>query len=305
MKREVYEEQVALIIKVLPFVANESVFALKGGTAINLFFRNFPRFSVDIDLAYLPIKDRTESLDEISATMNRIATKIEEGLPNVIVQRDNDKNGYVTRLRTRQGIASIKVETSPVARGVVNDPEIRTTSKTVDYKFGFVQIQVVSFEDLFGGKLNAALDRQHPRDLFDVKLLFENEGITTKLFHTFLVYVASSSRPMHELLNPHLDNIVENYRRDFQGMARYPVTLEELLTTRELLIRDIQSRFGENIKRFLLGLHDGIPDFDYINLPQAEHLPAVRWKLLNLEKLKKNNPKKHAEQRIALETLLG
>ena len=305
MTHEVYEEQVALIVKVLPFVANESVFALKGGTAINLFLRDFPRFSVDIDLAYLPIKNRTESLVEISETMNRIATNIEKGLPNVIVQRDKDKNGFVTRLRTRQGIASIKVETSPVTRGVVNDPEIRTTSKTVEDKYGYLEIQVVSFEDLFGGKLNAALDRQHPRDLFDVKLLFENEGITTKLFHTFLVYVASSSRPMHELLNPHLYNIVENHRRDFQGMARYPVTLEELLDARELLIRDIQSRFGENTKRFLLDLHDGKPDFDSINLPQAANLPAVRWKLINLERLKSNNPKKHTEQRIALENLLG
>ncbi len=305
MKREVYEEQVALIVKVLPFVANESVFALKGGTAINLFLRDFPRFSVDIDLAYLPIKDRTESLVEISETMNRIATNIEEGLPNVIVQRVNDKNGFVTRFRARQGIASIKVETSPVTRGVVNDPEIRAISKAGEGKYGYLEIQVVSFEDLFGGKLNAALDRQHPRDLFDVKLLFENEGITTKLFHTFLVYVASSSRPMHELLNPHLYNIVENHRRDFQGMTRYPVTLEELLDARELLIRDIQSRFGEKTKRFLLDLHDGKPDFDTINLPQAANLPAVRWKLINLERLKGNNPKKHTEQRIALETLLG
>ena len=236
MMREEYEAQVALIMQVLPYVAKESVFALKGGTAINLFYRNLPRLSVDIDLAYLPIKDRTDSLDEINETMKRISAAIEVGIPNVSVQRNKNNKGVVTRLLVQLDDVVIKVETSPVTRGVVNDPEIRAISKAGEGEYGYLEIQVVSFEDLFGGKLNAALDRQHPRDLFDVKLLFENEGITTKLFYTFLVYVASSSRPMHELLNPHLYNIVENHRRDFQGMARYPVTLEELLDARELLI---------------------------------------------------------------------
>jgi hypothetical protein len=44
---EVYKSQVNLLLKVLPYVANENVFALKGGTAINLFVRDMPRLSVD------------------------------------------------------------------------------------------------------------------------------------------------------------------------------------------------------------------------------------------------------------------
>ena len=52
-----YSDQVALLMSVIPAVAEESCFALKGGTAINLFIRDLPRLSVDIDLTYLPVAD--------------------------------------------------------------------------------------------------------------------------------------------------------------------------------------------------------------------------------------------------------
>lgn len=58
---ESYRRQVSLLIKIVPLVAKETVFALKGGTAINLFLRNMPRLSVDIDLTYLPVKDRASA----------------------------------------------------------------------------------------------------------------------------------------------------------------------------------------------------------------------------------------------------
>ena len=54
--REVYRRQVQLLIRVLPSIAEEACFALKGGTAINLFVRDMPRLSVDIDLTYLPVR---------------------------------------------------------------------------------------------------------------------------------------------------------------------------------------------------------------------------------------------------------
>ncbi|MEA2118985.1 hypothetical protein [Halovibrio sp. HP20-50] len=88
-------------------------------------------------------------------------------------------------------------------------------------------------------------------------------------------------------------------------MTRTAVSLEELLNTRKRLIADIHSRFDENTKRFLLSLHDGSPDFDAIDRPRAAALPAVRWKLINLEKLKNENAAKHAEQHHELEVLLG
>ena len=198
MAREAYEAQVALLVRILPHVAGESVFALKGGTAINLFYRDLPRLSVDIDLTYLPIRERAESLDEINAAMDRIAAAIETAIRGAKSQRIQGGGGGATRLLARLGNAEIKIETSPVTRGVVHDPEIRTVSAAVEDAYGYAEMQIVSFEDLFAGKLHAALDRQHPRDLYDVRLLYEHEGLTQDLFQTFLIYVASSPRPAHQ-----------------------------------------------------------------------------------------------------------
>ncbi|EDQ03281.1 hypothetical protein DSM14862_03842 (plasmid) [Sulfitobacter indolifex] len=158
---------------------------------------------------------------------------------------------------------------------------------------------------MFGGKLHAAVDRQHPRDLYDVKLLYENEGFTDELFRTFLIYIASSPRPPHELLNPNLINLNQPYAREFEGMTKEAVNLTELIATRDRLIGDIQSRMYEDAKRFLRTLHEGDPDFVAIDRPQAAELLAVRWKLINVNKLKADNPKKHTAQGEELEKLLG
>ena len=301
--REVYEAQVALIVRALPFVATEKIFALKGGTAINLFYRDLPRLSVDIDLTYLPIKDRGKSLGEITDALDRIAAAIEGGIPGATTRRIKGGGGNATRFSVIMDGVSVKIETSPTTRGVVHNTEMRRVFNAVEAKFGLAEIQTIAFEDLFGGKLNAAVDRQHPRDLYDVKILYENEGITDELFRTFLVYVASSGRPPHELLNPNLIDISNLFSQEFEAMAYTPVSYEDLLKTRTRLINDIQSRFDDGTERFLLSLHDGMPDFDAIGRPQAAALPAVRWKLINLEKLKKNNPSKHAMQRGLLEDL--
>ena len=304
MARDSYVAQVQFLVRVLPLVAEETVFALKGGTAINLFYRDLPRLSVDIDLTYLPVKDRAESLAEIDEALDRVATGIARGVKDSKVQRVPGGGGGATRILARLGNAEIKIETSPVARGVVHEPELREVSEAVQDQFGFAEIQVVSFEDLFGGKLHAAVDRQHPRDLFDVKLLYDNEGLTDALFRTFLVYVACSSRPPHELLDPLPNDLEQPYAREFSGMTREPTKLDELLATRSRLIDDIRARLDANTAEFLLSVHDAAPDFAAIGLSQAADLPAVRWKLQNLERLIEENPGKHAAQREALHQLL-
>lgn len=303
MAREQYMRQVALLVRTLPFVARHDAFALKGGTAINLFYRDMPRLSVDIDLTYLPIEDRETTLKNIDAILDHIRKDLQRNLRAVSVQRIAGGGNNDTRVLVRQGNAEIKIETSPVARGTVHPPERRRVSPSVEDVFGFAEMQVVSFEDLFGGKLHAAVDRQHPRDLFDVKLLYENEGLTDALFRTFLIYVASSGRPPHELVKPSLASLDEAFVREFEGMTTEVASIEELKAARERLTKDLLVRLDSNAMRFLLSLHDGKPDFDAIGLPQAAELPAVRWKLLNLEKLRAQNPAKHAEQRREIEAL--
>ena len=197
-----YMDQARLLIDVLPYIAKEDVFALKGGTAINLFYRDMPRLSVDIDLTYLPVEDRGVSLRHIDETLDRIIRAISRRAPRYQTRRIAGGGNTDTRITVRDGRAQIKIETSPVARGTVLPPVTMTACEAVTDRFGFVETRVLAFQDLYGGKLHAALDRQHPRDLFDVKLLYENEGLTEDLFRVFMVYVASSSRPMHELLAP-------------------------------------------------------------------------------------------------------
>ncbi|MBD9628097.1 nucleotidyl transferase AbiEii/AbiGii toxin family protein [Ensifer sp. ENS06] len=301
MAREQYMRQVDLLVRTLPFIARHEAFALKGGTAINLFYRNMPRLSVDIDLTYLPIEDRETTLKEIDTILEHIREDLLRNLRGVTVQRITGGGNNDTRVLVRQGNAEIKIETSPVARGTVHAPQLRRVSASVEETFGFAEMRVVSFEDLFGGKLHAAVDRQHPRDLFDVKLLYENEGLTNALFRTFLVYVASSGRPPHELVRPSLADLDEAFVKEFEGMTTEPVNLEDLKAVRSRMMEDLLSQLDDKAMRFLLSLHEGEPDFDAIGLPQAAKLPAVRWKILNLEKLKAQNPEKHAEQRRKIE----
>ncbi len=300
---ERYIEQVQLLVGILPHIAREEVFALKGGTAINLFYRDLPRLSVDIDLTYLPIQDRDASLGHIDETLNRIMEAISKSSPALRPRRIAGGGNGDTRIMVSSGQTQIKIETSPVSRGTVHAPVMMVASDAAVEQFGFVEMPVLAFEDLYGGKLHAALDRQHPRDLFDVKLLYENEGLTDELFKTFMIYVASSGRPMHELLAPNIISLETSYAEEFLGMTREPVDLQELEDTRTQLHRDIGQRLKGDIAVFLLSLHDATPDFSLIGQPDAEHLPAVRWKLMNLEKLKQENPAKHVEQRESLEAL--
>ena len=298
---ERYIDQVQLLVDILPQITKETAFALKGGTAINLFHRDMPRLSVDIDLTYLPVEDRDTSLRNMDATLDRIMATISNRHRGLHVRRAAGGGGGDTRIMVGNAAAQIKIETSPVMRGTVLPPVIIQTSDAVTDQFGFVEMQVVSFADLYGGKLHAALDRQHPRDLFDVKLLYEHEGLGDELFRVFLVYVASSNRPMHELLAPAVQPIADMYHKEFAGMTRDDVSLAELERTREKLHLDVHGRLTGKVATFLLSLHDGEPDFDLIGLPAAHALPAVQWKLLNLGRLKNDNPGKHAEQRRALQ----
>ena len=298
-----YFEKTHLLMDVLPDVAKESSFALKGGTAINMFYRDMPRISVDIDLTWLPIAERSSSLKDIDHALDRIAVLINEEHSGITTQRA--KIGKITnpRILIVRGETLIKIETSTVVRGTVLPHCRMATSKAATKQFRSIEMNVVSSEDLYAGKISAALDRKHPRDLFDVMILYEDGGITDDLFRVFMVYAACSRRPMHELLSPTKPIQEDWYDSRFLGMTPKKIPLEALTDAGLRLKADIASRLTGPITTFLLALHDAEPDFGLIGLPEAIKLPAVRWKLFNLEKLKRKNPRKHAAQRKALEEL--
>jgi predicted nucleotidyltransferase component of viral defense system len=283
---ESYRKQVTLLVKIVPLVAKEAVFALKGGTAINLFLRNMPRLSVDIDLTYLPVKDRASSLKEIDGAMHRIAKEIERGIRGAKVSASAPKGEKaITKLIVRADGAQMKIEVTPVLRGCVYEPTVQSVSERVEAEFGFAEMQIVSFADLYAGKIVAALDRQHPRDLYDIRDLLRHEGIDDKLRRAFIVYLISHDRPMAEVLAPQLLDISAEYKRGFEGMVHNPVSLDELLKAREELIAGIVGEMPEPHKRFLISVKRGEPEWNLLDLPGVKDLPAVRWKLENLAKL--------------------
>jgi predicted nucleotidyltransferase component of viral defense system len=282
---DLYRQQAALLIRILPLVAEESEFALKGGTAINLFVRNMPRLSVDIDLTYLPVAPRAESLATIDAAMKRIAQRIRM-LPGAqVTETPLRPEGVVTKLVARAGRVQTKIEVTPVLRGCVYEPAVRAVSPAVEDAFGFAEIRVVSFADLYAGKIVAALDRQHPRDLFDARDLLANEGIDDALRRAFIVYLLSHDRPMSEVLAPTRKDISGEFARGFQGMTDEPVTLEELTAAREDLIAAAIGGMPDEHRRFLISFERGEPEWPLLRLNGAAALPAVRWRQRNLDKL--------------------
>lgn len=286
---EHYWRQIALLVQVLHFVAEETCFALKGGTAINLFVRDLPRVSVDIDLTYLPLANRAKSLANIDAAMKRIAERIRAGMPRSRVHegtlpREMAANKLMVQIRGAQ----VKIEVTPVLRGCVFEPEVRAVSPRVENEFGFATIQVVSFADLYAGKIVAALDRQHPRDLFDVRGLLVNEGIDDKLRSAFIVYLLSHNRPMAEILAPTRKDIAQEFGRGFSGMTEKPVSLDDLIGSREQLIAEIVGNMPQTHRDMLISFKAGKTDWSLLDQPNAKHLPAVKWRMENLAKLGKD-----------------
>lgn len=283
---EMYRRQAALLVRTIPLVAEETCLALKGGTAINLFFRDMPRLSVDIDLTYLPITDRITSLKEIYPAMRRIGQRVRKGIRGARVSPGQlPSENCVTKLLVEADGAQIKIEVTPVLRGCVYEPVVRSVSARVEEEFGFAEIQIVSFADLYAGKIVAALDRQHPRDLFDVRDLLANEGIDQDLRKAFIVYILSHNRPMAEVLAPARLDIEAEFSRGFEGMTEKAVTLDELLHAREALTADIVGNLPLDHRRFLVSFKGGEPGWALLSLPGAERLPAVRWRSENLAKL--------------------
>jgi predicted nucleotidyltransferase component of viral defense system len=282
MTSDTYRRQVVLMLRIIPFVAEEECFALKGGTAINFFVRDMPQLSVDIDLMYLPVKSRSDSLNEIDAAMKRIAERIKVGIPasrttNVVME------GAITKLQVQADGVQVKIELSPVMRGTVYEPGLQSVSPAVEDAFQFAEIKVVSFEDLYAGKILAALDRQHPRDLFDVRDLLANEGIGDKLREAFIVYLLSHNRPMGELLSGRRKDLAMEYQNGFVGMTDEPVVIEVLVEAQNELIGIIIGGMPERHKKFLIGFEAGTPDWSLLHVAHAAELPAVLWRQRNLE----------------------
>lgn len=296
-----YRAQVDLLLQTIPFVAKETIFALKGGTAINLFARNVPRLSVDIDLTYLPINDRETALKDISEGLSRIKLDLERSIPGISVTLTS-REGQDAKINCQLPGAQIKIEVNTITRGNIYPTQQMRVHHAVEDQFGrFAAIQVVSIAELYGGKVCAALDRQHPRDLFDVRLLLDNEGFTDDIKVGFLVALISHMRPISEVIKPVFTDQRQAFETQFSGMANIPFTYDDYERTRSQLVEEIHSKLTNDNRSFLLSFKRGTPDWGKLSLKKVNELPAVQWKLHNIERLKQANPKKHFEMLKNLE----
>lgn len=295
---DAYTKQVRLLLDVLPEVAKEECFAMHGGTAINLFVRDMPRLSVDIDLTYVEIAERNETLDGINSALIRIKERIGSLRPSIRVQH----KANICKLLLDEHGTTIKIEVNMVGRGLLGEATKAPLCDIAQEEFdAFCAMPLVPLSQLYGGKICAALDRQHPRDLFDVKLLLDNEGFTDEIKRGFLFGLVSSNRPTFELLDPHLLDQRTAFENQFEGMSAVEFSYDDYEATRLQLIETVKASLNESDRTFLLSLNGLEP---YWSIYDFQEFPSVKWKLLNLEKFRQDKPEIYQQQIDALTGVL-
>lgn len=289
------------MLRILPEIAREKDFALHGGTAINLFYHNMPRLSVDIDLTWLPYGNREEDLQKIRSKLNELAALVRKSIPGITVREpvtvEDDYKIYCSRAGTL-----VKVEVNTINRGVYGQVVNRELSpKACNLFQSYCEIQVVPQGQLFGGKLVAALDRQHPRDLFDIKNMLEDPGYTDDIHQGFLFCLLSSKRPFHEIFQPRFIDQRAVLESQFSGMTDEAFTYTMFEAERLKILDQVARRLTPREKTLLLSFAAGDPCWPKDDL---SIFPGIKWKLINIRKLKKTNNAKFLEQFKQLESIL-
>ena len=295
-----YAQKVELLLRLMPIVMEEGVFAVHGGTAINLFLKDLPRYSVDIDLTYIPLADRKQSLDNISLHLASICEKAAKAFKGMHIKPNYDASKLLCECRGKQ----VKVEVNQTKRGLVGGGAITVPlSDKAQDEFGlYCEADIVPLTQLYGGKIAAALFRQHPRDLFDVKYMDIPLGDCRE---GLLFCLLGSDRPIHESFAPKLIDQREAMANQFDGMTDTPFTYAEFEETRSKLIADVNRMMTDADKNFLISFEQGKPEWEGYEFACMQNYPSVKWKLVNLTKLAKQNPGKLAEEAFKLETVFN
>jgi len=281
-----YVDTARLLLAVAPTVFRPPRFALKGGTALNLFVQDMPRLSVDIDVVFTDhTLDRETALKAIAADLKSIKSAISAmghraDLPTT-------KGGDEVKLIIEGNGVRVKVEVNFIFRGTVLPEVQRPLIPTAQDIFTTdITLPVLDTPELYGGKLVAAMDRQHPRDMFDVLKMIERFGWQPSFVDCFVAYLAGHNRPVHEVLFPKRLPLEPAFTNEFAGMTRDGVTLDLLEQTQERLIGQLPRALTTSHREFLLSLVRAEPAWDLMPFKHLQHLPALQWKLLNLRKLK-------------------
>jgi hypothetical protein len=305
MMNQIYVDTVRLMLSIAPIVFDTPRFAMKGGTALNLFLHDMPRLSVDIDVVVTDRSlNREEALEAINEELDRTRKQIEtEGHATEFsaASSSGKAKGDDVKLVVISGTTAVKVEVNYIFRGTLLDPVRRPLTKQAEDTFSTsIEVPTLHEAELYGSKLVAALDRQHPRDLFDVMHMVSLHGLRPDIVDAFVGYLSGHNRPIHEVLFGPTHSMAEAYDSDFIGMTAEPVDLAVLEETQKRLHRELPASLTENHRRFLISLVRAEPDWSLMPYAHLRELPALKWKLINLENLKKKKPEVFALQESAL-----
>ena len=283
----IYAQKVELLLRLMPIVMEEGVFAVHGGTAINLFLKDLPRYSVDIDLTYIPLASRNESLEDINLHLKFISEKAKKAFKGLHIVPNYNTCKLLCEYRGKQ----VKVEVNQTKRGLVGGKATTVSlSDKAQEEFGlYCEADIVSLTQLYGGKIAAALSRQHPRDLFDIKYM---DVPMTNCKEGLIFNLLGSDRPIHESFAPRLIDQREAMVNQFDGMTDIPFTYGEFEETRARLITKVNQLMTADDKRFLVSFEQGKPEWNGYEFEYFKDYPSVKWKLVNLAKLAKQNPLK-------------
>lgn len=287
---EIYKRQVALLIRIMPLVYQIKDFAVHGGTAINLFHKNMPRYSVDIDLTYIHIQEREESLRTIKEHLTILKKNIEKTIPNIKVIPKYD----IWKLQCTLNGATVKIEVNGTKRGVIGEIEEKMLCQKAQQEFSMAcKARTVSYSQLYGGKITAALSRQHPRDLFDCKYMEINTFNEVK--DGFMLCLLGSDKPIIESLQPNDIDQSKVLENQFKGMSDIEFTYEDYEKTRKKLINQVNTSLTETDRAFILSFEEGNPDWSKCSAGDLSNYPSIKWKLQNIINLKETNPLKYKQ----------
>lgn len=296
----IYAHKVELLLRLIPIITDEGVFAVHGGSAINLFLKDLPRYSVDIDLTYIPLENRKTSIDNINSHLKSISDKAKKAFKGMHIVPNPATCKLLCEYRGKQ----VKIEVNLTKRGVVGGEVLRLPlCDKAQTEFGlYCEADIVPKTLLYGGKIAAALSRQHPRDLFDVKYM---DISLEEAKEGLLFCLLGSDRPIHESFAPALIDQREAMENQFVGMTDTPFSYDEFEAVRTKLIKDVGALMTDADKRFFVSFEKAEPDWSAFAYPYFEKYPSVQWKLLNLRKLGKTNPAKMLAEASKLKEIFG
>jgi predicted nucleotidyltransferase component of viral defense system len=273
-----------------------SKFALKGGTALNLFWFPLPRLSVDIDLNYIATVDRETMLNDRPVLEKELKKLIESRSISVQFAPADEHAGAKWRLRAPSafgGNFALELDLNYIMRIPIGD--IRSKQPyplDEDYTFAF---DSVSFEELFAGKIKALLERSAARDLYDVAMLSKTsvDYDLPALRKANILLGITSKRDWRNIDLRTIDAIDQKMIADeLTPILRQDETpkLDVMRSDAKKILDQILNR-TEKEKEFLdtfeeMGQYKPELLFETGQAQRLMNHPAVLWKLHNLRKFK-------------------